>query len=364
MVLLMQDMSVCWKVNGHEYVLQDYAHILWSLTVLAGPVQQQQQQQQLPWDRAVAHGPNPQLQHQQHLSSAAWSPDPPQQRQQGMFDIPGPHSVDSVQQHMYSTESGAHDLCIVDSHGTHSSSTITTSSSSSQPSSSSTSSSGPNSNTIGINQQLLQSWTNLTWRYTQAAASDLGPTDAAQLLWAASQLGLQHYPDESWMRQFWNVSRRQMQCYNAQALTVTVWSAHKMGYKPPVVWMLAAVPILQQQLADLQPAAACQLLYVLAKLQHRPSPDFMQQLLSRLQLDAHQLQPRAFACVLWSLGRLGYQPGVTWWSVILHHLSESVNGLGERELRNIAWGLSELEVRWPEGLGEQLQQRMLEMQQQ
>ena len=45
--------------------------------------------------------------------------------------------------------------------------------------------------------------------------------------------------------------------------------------------LLAAVPVLQQQLADLAPAGACQLLLVLARLQHRPSPAFMEQLLSR-----------------------------------------------------------------------------------
>jgi hypothetical protein len=124
--------------------------------------------------------------------------------------------------------------------------------------------------------------------------------------------------------------------------------------------MVAAVPVLQQQLAEVTPAGACQLLLVLAKLQHRPNPAAMEQLLSRLQLDSHQLQPRAFACVLWALGKLGYQPGANWWAIILQHLETRVQELGRRELVNVLSGLLALgsSGQVADGLKQQLLQRM------
>jgi hypothetical protein len=123
-----------------------------------------------------------------------------------------------------------------------------------------------------------------------------------------------------------------------------MWAACKLRQPPPGHWLAAALPVLQQQLAELQPAAACQLLHVLARLQHHASPGFMQQLLSRLQLDSHQLQPRAFACVLWALARLRYHPGATWWATLLQHLAGLVPVMGQRELANVAYGLHALGV--------------------
>lgn len=165
--------------------------------------------------------------------------------------------------------------------------------------------------------------------------------DAAQLLWAASQLDPNCWPSQTWMGQFWSSQHHLalLAQSNAQSVTVTLWASLRMGHRPPATYLMAAVPVLQRQLAELQPPAACQLLCVLAQVQHRPNPGFMEQLLSRLQLDSHQLEPRAFACVLWALGRLGYQPGATWWATVLMHLEGMVGQLGQREVANVVFGL-------------------------
>jgi hypothetical protein len=245
------------------------------------------------------------------------------------------------------------------------------------------------SSSSAVNSQLLRAWVSLTWRYTQPARAGLTPTDATQLLWAASQLGRldKHcWPDADWLQQFWHVSRRQLSkstaaaaalpelgavqqqqkqgsagLYNAQALTLCMWASLRMCAGPPSSWLLAALPVLQQRLAELQPSAACQLLYVLARQQHRPSAAFMQQLLSRLQLDSHQLEPRAFACVLWSLGKLGFRPGANWWAVVLQHLGAHVGGLGRRELGNVLFGLAMLQLQVPDKLLQVLQQRAAQL---
>lgn len=244
-------------------------------------------------------------------------------------------------------------------------------------------------------EQQLQRWCDVTWQLTMPLVSNSSrqplrshmaapastaqacpiPTDAAQLLWAASQLGEQCWPPAEWFQLFWatttdtsstssssfssscpsvlhhspssSSSAMLLQQASAQSLTMIMWAAVKMGQPPPVAWLMVAVPALQQQLAELQPAAACQLLYVLARAQHRPNPCFMQQLLCRLQLDSHQLQPRAFACVLWALGRLGYHPGSTWWATTLQHLEGLVGQLGQRELANVLYGLAALGVLQP-----------------
>jgi len=170
--------------------------------------------------------------------------------------------------------------------------------------------------------------------------------DAAQLLWSASQLDRSCWPSRSWMSHFWSrhAGPNDLAHASAHSITVTLWASLRMGHRPPGRFLAAAVPVLQRQLAELQPAAACQLLCVLAKLQHRPNPALMEQLLSRLQLDCHLLQPRAFACVLWALGCLGFQPGATWWATVLQHLQGIVGQLGERELANVVFGLVALGV--------------------
>lgn len=181
--------------------------------------------------------------------------------------------------------------------------------------------------------------------FEQHPATKLNPVDAAQLLWSASQLDRSCWPTRSWMAHFWSQTAGPNLAHaSAQSLTVTLWASLRMGHRPPGAVLMAAVPALQRQLAELQPAAACQLLCVLAKLQHRPNPAFMEQLLSRLQLDSHQLQPHAFACVLWAIGRLGFSPGATWWSTVLQHLEVLVGQLGERELANVVFGLVTLGV--------------------
>jgi hypothetical protein len=121
-----------------------------------------------------------------------------------------------------------------------------------------------------------------------------------------------------------------------------MWAALRLDAPPPWHWLAAALPLLQWRLAELQPAAACQLLVVLVRCGARPSPAFMQQLLSRLQLDAALLPPRALACVLWSLGRLRYVPAANWWAPLLGRLQGAVGALGARELSNVVWGLHAL----------------------
>jgi hypothetical protein len=323
---------------------QDYANILWALAVFQ---QQRQQQQQAEGAAAVAN-----------ISSGRWS-----------------SSRHGIKSHAPATvasdgHSGNVPPPLYNSSTRHSSSTHSTNSSSSGQ----------------VSEPLLQAWAAVTWRYTQPARAGLSAADATQLLWAASQLGRSNkhcWPDSDWLQQFWIASRRQFSSsaaaagldadaspqqqrqqqqadafvYNAQALTVCMWAGLRMCAGPPGSWLVAALPLLQQRLAELQPAAACQLLYVLARQQHRPSPAFMQQLLSRLQLDSHQLEPRAFACVLWSLGRLGFRPGDNWCAVVLQHLNAHVRALGRRELGNVVFGLAMLQLQVPEELMEALQER-------
>jgi hypothetical protein len=317
---------------------QDYANILWALAVFQ---QQQQQQQQAHGAPAVSHNSSSSVSSSRHGINSHVSATATSDRRSG--NVPPPLYHSSIR-HSSSSSSGQ------------------------------------------VSEPLLQAWAGVTWRYTQPATAGLSAADATQLLWAASQLGRSNkhcWPDSDWLQQFWIASRRQLSsstaaaaasgadaslqqqrqqqgdacAYNAQALTVCMWAGLRMCAGPPGNWLVAALPLLQQRLAELQPAAACQLLYVLARQQHQPSPAFMQQLLSRLQLDSHQLEPRAFACVLWSLGRLGFRPGDNWWAVVLQHLNAHVGGLGRRELGNVVFGLAMLQLQVPAELMQALQER-------
>jgi hypothetical protein len=212
-----------------------------------------------------------------------------------------------------------------------------------------------------LSEAQFDSWFMLTWHMTQPSSSSSSSSsswpyqqqqqqhlltfvDAAQLLWSASQLPRYCWPSQEWLAHFWSQAGQNLAHASAQSLTVTLWASCKLEYSPPRALLMAVTPVLQRQLAELQPPAACQLLYVLARLEHRPNPAFMEQLLTRLQLDSHQLEPRAFACVLWALGRLRYQPGGTWWVTVLNHLEGLVGQLGERELSNVLFGLVALDV--------------------
>jgi hypothetical protein len=340
-------------------LLQDFANILWALAVF-----QQQQQQQ-----AQAAGVS--------LHSSCSSSSSTRSSHEHPVLAYATTDAGNVSSSLYNS-SRCNSTTAQSSSGSSSSMDV--------ESGSSSSSSSP------VIKPLLQAWAILTWRYTQPARAGLTPADATQLLWAASQLGRsnkQCWPDRDWLQQFWAVSRRQLSkstaagsaaalpelqtgqrqqqqqggadVFNAQALTLCMWAGLRMCAGPPGGWLVAALPLLQSRLAELQPAAACQLLYVLARQQHRPSPAFMQQLLSRLQLDSHQLEPRAFACVLWSLGRLGFRPGANWWAVVLQHLAAHGGGLGRRELGNVLYGLAMLQLQVPEQLLQALQQRAVQV---